>query len=80
MKGAVPKEARRILVDNDTNPKRPDWGYSGWLEVVQNRSICRFPSPSTPDVEICESFCKMRRAKSITLRGGDGRMVVLKKP
>lgn len=30
--GAPPAEARWAVIDNDTNPK-PDWGYSGWVEL-----------------------------------------------
>jgi len=32
LEGAPPTEARWALLDNDTNPK-PDWGYSGWVEL-----------------------------------------------
>ena len=31
--GVVCGEARWTLIDNDTNPTRPDWGYSGWVEL-----------------------------------------------
>ena len=31
--GPVPPEAKWQLLDNDTNPTRPDWGYSGWVEL-----------------------------------------------
>ncbi|NOX53713.1 MAG: exo-alpha-sialidase, partial [Planctomycetes bacterium] len=33
LNGPIPKEARWLLIDNDTNPERPDWGYSGWVEL-----------------------------------------------
>ncbi len=34
--GPVPPQAKWLLIDNDTNPIRPDWGYSGWVELPDN--------------------------------------------
>ena len=73
LKGPVPKEARWILVDNDTNPKRPDWGYSGWLELP-DRSIY-VVQYITADAPAGKPFIRGYRVPR-----GDGRMVVLKKP
>ena len=36
--GPVPPEAKWQLLDDDTNSVRPDWGYSGWVELP-DRSI-----------------------------------------
>jgi len=33
LEGPPPAEARWALLDDDTNPERPDWGYSGWVEL-----------------------------------------------
>ena len=33
LEGSPPPEARWTLLDDDTNPTRPDWGYSGWVEL-----------------------------------------------
>ena len=33
LNGSVPVESRSVLIDNDTNATRPDWGYSGWIEL-----------------------------------------------
>jgi hypothetical protein len=34
-----PPEARWMILDDDDNVERPDWGYSGWVELP-DRSIC----------------------------------------
>jgi sialidase-1 len=33
LSGPVPAGARWALIDDDTNAERPDWGYSGWVEL-----------------------------------------------
>jgi len=33
LNGPVPVQSRSVLIDNDTNATRPDWGYSGWIEL-----------------------------------------------
>ena len=31
--GPMTPGARAVVIDTDTNPDRPDWGYSGWVEL-----------------------------------------------
>ena len=49
--GHVIPGAFSLLLEDDTNPVRPDWGYSGWVElpnhgiyVVQYITTCQAPA------------------------------------
>ena len=33
LNGPMTPGARAVVIDTDTNPDRPDWGYSGWVEL-----------------------------------------------
>ncbi len=69
LKGPVPKEARWVLIDNDTNRKRPDWGYSSWLELPDG-SIYVVQYITTADAPATKPFIRGYRVPRSVLQKG----------
>jgi len=68
LEGPVPPEARWAILDDDTNVERPDWGYSGWVEL-RDGSVCAVQYITTAAAPAHKPFIRGYRIPRAAIEG-----------
>jgi sialidase-1 len=70
---APPPQARWTLLDNDTHKERPDWGYSGWVELADGSLfIVQYTADGAPKDKTCIRGYRLPKGWPGKLGRGDG--------